>query len=227
VVFHCLDAQVEFLRDLLGRASLLEQAQHFGLARRQVRGGVLTSSLGSPVRSPKTPTTCLPPISGTALTSSASRVPSGETNTPLASVAAVVPSTLRAKSSCARARSSGLSTDVKCLPRTLPSSRSAAGLIHERHRPYRGCNSERVRWRAPLRRRRRAGGRQPSSPCRECDRSDTACHASDTRRAPSPAPFARSWSVRNRLPRVVSRRSTGCRSESPAGSGRGRTAPTP
>ena len=81
------------------------------------------------VSSPKTPTTRSPPISGTALTSSARRVPSVETKTPLVSVAAVVPSTLRAKSSCARARSSRPTTNVKCRPRTSPSRRSAAGLI--------------------------------------------------------------------------------------------------
>src|SRR5215813_864458 len=38
VVLDCLYAQVELLRDLLRRAPLLEQAQHFGLARSQVPG---------------------------------------------------------------------------------------------------------------------------------------------------------------------------------------------
>jgi hypothetical protein len=58
------------------------------------------------------------------------RVPSVETRTPVASVAGTEPSTLRAKSSRARVRSSGPTTVVKCRPFTLPSTRSAAGLIH-------------------------------------------------------------------------------------------------
>ena len=39
VVLDRLGAQVELLSDLLGRASLLEQAKHLGLPGREVRGG--------------------------------------------------------------------------------------------------------------------------------------------------------------------------------------------
>ena len=39
VVAHGLDAQMQLLRDLVRRTAMLEQAEHFGLARRQVRMG--------------------------------------------------------------------------------------------------------------------------------------------------------------------------------------------
>jgi hypothetical protein len=130
VVLDRLGTQVELLGDLLGRASLLEQVKHLGLPGCEVRGGALGSSSAAPDRSPKTPTTRSPSVRGTALTSSTRRAPPVETSTPVVSVAAVVPSTLRANSSRARVRSSAPTTVVKCRPRTSPRRRSAAGLIH-------------------------------------------------------------------------------------------------
>ena len=72
VVADRLRAQVELLRDLLRRASLLKDLQHLGLAGREVpRAACSPPRRAGPVSSPKTPTTRSPPISGTALTSSA------------------------------------------------------------------------------------------------------------------------------------------------------------
>ena len=62
--------------------------------------------------SPKTPTTRSPLMSGTALISTATRVPAVETRTPVASVAGEVPSTFWEKSSRARRLSSGATTEV-------------------------------------------------------------------------------------------------------------------
>ncbi len=87
-------------------------------------------SSGRPSNSPKTPTTRSPLLSGTALISTATRVPAVETRTPVASVAGEVPSTFRENSSRARRLSSGATTEVKWRPRTSPTSRSAAALIH-------------------------------------------------------------------------------------------------
>jgi hypothetical protein len=108
---------VELGGDLLGRAPLLQQAKHLDLTGSEVRlwrGGL---SPGRSSNSPKTPTTRSPFMSGTALISTATRSPAVDSNTPLASVAAVVPSTFRVNSSLARRLSSGATTEVKWRPR--------------------------------------------------------------------------------------------------------------
>jgi hypothetical protein len=51
-------------------------------------------------------------MSGTALSSTGTRVPAVETKTPVASVAGAVPNTFRENSSWARRVSSGATTDV-------------------------------------------------------------------------------------------------------------------
>jgi hypothetical protein len=94
-----LDAQVELGGDLFCRAPLLEKTKHLDLSGR--------SSI-----SPKTPTTRSPFLSGTELTSTATRVPAVETKTPVASVAWAVPSTFWENSSRARLLSSGVTMEV-------------------------------------------------------------------------------------------------------------------
>ena len=71
-----------------------------------------SSSSGRSSISPKTPTTCSPFMSGTELSSTATRVPAVETRTPVESVAGVVPITFRENSSRARRLSSGETTEV-------------------------------------------------------------------------------------------------------------------
>jgi hypothetical protein len=129
VVPDGLVAEMELGRDLLRRPALFQEAQHFDLARVRCGCGAAAVSAGLPSIKPKTPTIRSPLISGTALSSTATRVPAVETRTPVVSVAGAVPSTLRENDSRARWLSSGATTEVKCLPRTSPSSRSAAGLI--------------------------------------------------------------------------------------------------
>ena len=91
-------------------------------------GGAVRMSSGRSSISPNTPTTRSPFMSGTALSSTATRVPEVETKTPVASVAGELPSTFREKSSRARRLSSGATTEVKWRPRTSPTSCLAAAL---------------------------------------------------------------------------------------------------
>ena len=53
MVLDRLGAQVKLLSDLLGRASLLEQAKHFGLPGREVRGGRAGLVIGSAGQEPE------------------------------------------------------------------------------------------------------------------------------------------------------------------------------
>src|SRR3954454_7508710 len=76
---------------------------------------------------PKTPITWPPLVSGTALTSAANRLPSASIATTLLSEPAGEPIRFRVKISSARRLSSGATTEVRCLPRTSPSLRFAAG----------------------------------------------------------------------------------------------------
>ena len=115
-----LGAQVELGGDLLRRAALLQKTKHLDLAGREVRRWRRGHVVGRPSNSPKTPTTRSPFISGTKLISTATRVPSVDTRTPVASVAGVVPITFRENSSRARRLSSGATTEVKWRPRTSP-----------------------------------------------------------------------------------------------------------
>jgi hypothetical protein len=130
VVPDCLGAQVELGGDLLRRVALLQQTKHLDLTGGEMRVWRCRPGVGRPSNSPKTPTTRSPLMSGTELISTATRVPAVETKTPLASVAEAVPSTFRENSSRARRLSSGATTEVNWRPRTAPTSRSAAGLIH-------------------------------------------------------------------------------------------------
>ena len=95
MVPDCFGAQVQFSGDLFGRAALFEKSKHIDLRGVRCGGGAVGLWSRCSSISPKTPTTRSPFLSGTALISTASRVPSVETRTPVASVAGAVPSTFR------------------------------------------------------------------------------------------------------------------------------------
>ena len=112
VVPDCLGAQVQLGGDLLRRVAPLQEMKHLDLTGGEMRVWRCGLSSGCPSISPKTPTTRSPLLSGTELSSTATRVPPVETKKPVASVAGAVPSTFWENNSWARRFSSGATTEV-------------------------------------------------------------------------------------------------------------------
>ena len=134
-----------------------------------------------PVKDRRRPTRSHP-FSGTALTSSATRVPSVEVNT--ACLGRRGRAETRARKLFRHAQRSGPTTDVKCRPRTSPRSRSA-WMSTGRSRPCRTYSGP-VPASGAARRLRRPPC-QPLEPCRRLGDQDLS-RGAETPRAPSPAP---------------------------------------
>ena len=119
---------MQLVGDLPGRASVFEQSEHLGLPRREVRvwrcrrflelSHELAEDADDVIAVPERHRE----ISSVTLVWSALR------RTPSVSVTETAPMILRVKSSRARCVSSGATTEVKCRPRTSPTSSIAAGL---------------------------------------------------------------------------------------------------
>jgi hypothetical protein len=129
VVLDRVVTHVKLCGNLLVRAPLLQQSQHLDLTGGEMRVRRCGCLLGASLEQPEDADHAFTAPERTELISTATRVPTFETRTAVASVAGAVPSTFCENSSRARRESSGATTEVKRRPRTSPRRRSAAGLI--------------------------------------------------------------------------------------------------